>query len=248
MGAPIPRWVYDSRLARTLGIGVVAATGTAAAVIAWPHPAQADLRPGVDTGEYTYGQGTTCAMGASDSWVDPISVVFHGYDSGADYNRVASHAGDHGGWGYHQGSTQYFLTHGWCRPHDQQSNSNNQIGCQPQYHMRYLTGRTSSGSYDYDPYDGYYTLASPHHEECSLCGHSVDDNSGSDYGGGFNMGREDIRKNWVNTGYHPYGHTEYWDNKHRFEQCDDGTAWSSGEVMFVEIPSCGDYSPGCCCK
>jgi hypothetical protein len=114
--------------------------------------------------------------------------------------------------------------------------------------MRYLTGRTSSGSYDYDPSIGYYNLAAAHHEEWSLCGHSVDANNGSDDGGGFNMGREDIRDNWVYSGYHPYGKSQYWDNKQHFLQCDGGTAWSSGVVMFVQIPSCGDYPPGSSCK
>ena len=53
---------------------------------------------------------------------------------------------------------------------------------------------------------------------------------------GFDMGRNDIYKNWVQEGDHGYGGAEYWGNTQPMQQCDGGYSWGDGWVYFVEVP------------
>lgn len=256
------------KIARPLAATGLALIAGAVAGLAGTMVTQGHLLPGAGesfpthTGKYAVKEDS--CINNESAWINPINVVFYGYDSGADYTRVKEHAAHHGGWTYSHGGTQWFLDHGYCLDQDDQSNSNPPFQPfpyrPPQYHMRYHTGRESPGGpYDYDATWGYFTVATPHHEEavvpaeeCGSSGHAVNDNE-LEPPGGFNRGRNDIKKNWIDSGAHPSGGAEYWDNRHRFRQSegswvDEGgqlefrcwEAWSDGWVLFVHITIAGD--------
>jgi len=90
--------------------------------------------------------------------VDPVSVVFY---RNATLANVDQHASHHNGWTYHSESTQYFYDH-HCSPMDNQNASGD--FWQTRYHMREW--------WNWDSKNGYYTLATPHHEEMTWCGHA----------------------------------------------------------------------------
>ncbi|MCH8026284.1 MAG: hypothetical protein IH866_05765 [Chloroflexi bacterium] len=51
--------------------------------------------------------------------------------------------------------------------------------------------------------------------------------------GGFNAGREDIRKNWVHFGDHVIVSNRYWNNTQRMDQCNGNETFSDGFVYYI---------------
>jgi hypothetical protein len=156
--------------------------------------------------------------------VDPISIVFY---RNATLSNVDQHASHHNSWTYHSGSTQYFYDH-YCGAMDNQNASGD--FWQSRYHMREW--------WNWDAKSGYYTLATPHHEDMTWCGHAVD-GSGNEPPGGFVRAKWEIGYLWHNWnnggGTHYFGGSQYWGNTQEFQQCDGDWASNDGWIDFVEI-------------
>jgi len=203
----------------------------------------------IDVGRYTYN-GPDCNDG--DGWVDPINLIFVGYDA-RTVAAVKDHLrrDDHGGFAYSHGSNQWFRTHGFgCSLRDDQANSGDPFGID-QVHVRFERGRLASGEPDTDPEFGPYVVAAAHREDVILwppsCWDTLHAVKGNELEppGGFNMGRNYIVDSltlMANDGiaHDPLGHelvdTQYWGNIHPFRQCDGEYAWSDGWVDFVSMP------------
>jgi hypothetical protein len=81
-------------------------------------------------------------------------------------------------------------------------------------------------------------VADAHHEDIGLCPlpkHVVDHNTDNAGVSGFDMGRNDIRDNWVDDGGHVHVAHDWWNNSHPMKQCDDGYSWSDGYTDFIQI-------------
>ena len=207
----------SSVLGATVGLLTTQGGGSAHLDIASGHPIT-----------YTH-EGSDCAFGERK---DPLNVVFHGIRG--DYLTVREHASAHGGWGHTGGTAQFFLDHGECKRMDDASASNAGFPLlQPRFHMRYLQGPQP------DPVLVTYTLAAAHHESWT---HAVDGNI-NEPPGGFNRGRNDILKNWVqfpgNTHPHLLTETQFWGNTQHFLQNDGEFAWSDGFVYLITMPGVG---------
>jgi hypothetical protein len=180
---------------------------------------------------YTY---KSCAANLANR-TDPVVVVFT-RDATAENTRL--HLGHHTGWEPTRiGATDvYFGGAGWCARMDHQLAD----GSFTRFHVRYRQSPHVDDSF------GTVTLATPHHEDyvdpgaaafhgwdCSWHGsHAVDETGTA--GSGFDQGRAKIYQRFTGT-HHVYGGTGYWGNTWRFEQCDEGVAWSNGNVGWWRI-------------
>lgn len=182
---------------------------------------------------------------------DPINVLFiqHGL---APY--ITTQAISHGGWATQGETEQYFGDQNGCKVMDG-SPASNCCNTGGRYHMRHYNHKGPNGGIRTVPPWGSLSSAAAHHEEAHVwpfghpdCtnpfnlegyGHAVDENEtsftigGQLVLGGFNAGREDIRKNWVLNGDHVVETFFYWDNTALREQCDHGFASSSGKVYYI---------------
>lgn len=208
------RWVLSAILAAVAG-AILGLTGLAPTIVS----------AGVSHSHYYTHSSSSCS-----GHVDPIDDVFV---VGGFASWVDNHAGHHGGWTYSDGSDQWFAAH-ICWKQDQQAASNSQWDPRGRYHMRIGYGYSASGGNDSDPTWGYWSAADAHHEDVDWCGHTVDDNL-FEPPGGFNMGRNDIYKNWVQSGAHTYRLFGHWGNTARFTQCAGSVAWSDGYVDYIEV-------------
>ncbi len=204
---------------------------------------------------YTYGEGSNCSMGSE---IDPINLVFvnHGYS-----DEISAQAANHGGWSHDAGSTQLLGDQFRCEEMTSQAASNRDFPLQPRFHMRYyehFTGPPNPVRRDVDDLRSIAS-SSAHHEDAATCGHAPDDDTEeftypwATVYGGFNRGREDIRKNWVANSDHVLEDIRYWDNKLPMEQCDHnppfehGIATGDGWVYYIRtFDATTDYDDDGC--
>ena len=181
-------------------------------VLALAGSASADF----NTGYYTHNG----CPGVNTNRVDPINFVF--YDWGT-WDRAVSQIYTHAGWTDKGGSTQYFVDHS--------TNCNAMIAQEANaavYNTRFHIRLHPIHS---DPIIGWTTTADAHHEDFSLCGHSVDQNGSN--GSGFDQGRRQLRILFENAGHTWY--SQYWGNTQSFKQCDGGYASSDGYTVFMHL-------------
>lgn len=216
-----------------------------------------------DLGEYTF-ENNDCSAGDRK---DPINVIFthHGFES-----EIKQQAINHGDWEVQGNITQWFSDQEGCFESEGQPASN-RAGAD-RYHMRHYNHKAMGGGQRSDPTFGSISSAAAHHEdtisplphpvghpECYAAippppiAHAVDDNDEefsfpwATVKGGYNLGREDIRKNWVEDSDHVLENTFYWDTSQMFEQCDGGMAWSDGKVYYIRtFDATADYDGDGC--
>lgn len=230
------KWIRSHLALVPVGV----ALGGIAAVIAGTagDPAVADINPNPATGDlgmgaYTF-QDANCVYGDSPTYIEPINVAFVG-SLGEDLN-VAGHAEHHGGWTHSDGSAQSFDDHRVCRSMHTQRASGPATQLPGRFHMRLRTGTDPNGLQDIEPGFGPFSVADAHHEDVTWCGHVTDHNADNGGRSGFDMGKEDIIKNWVNTGAHPYARSpEWWGNTQPLRQCDGAYSWGDGWTIFVRV-------------
>lgn len=199
---------------------------------------RSDAHLGSHQGMYTYAEKT--AGGQCVSPKDPINVVFVGLAAWAD--QVDQHATHHG-WRYKTAGGQYFIDHyGQCENMDGTAATKDEFfGFIPQdrYHMRHNQGDIDD-ALDYDPDWGFYTIASPHHDEVHIqylppkrC-HFVDE-------GGFDEGRLRVVDDWISQypqpRHHQLVHSDFVGNTNGILQqpCNDQVSRSDGYVWYISV-------------
>lgn len=274
MGLLKQRWfrvVIGMPLAAMAAGGAGFGIGLAGQAIEGPVPQQTPPPPGpvpADLHKYTHSSS------GCEGWshVDPINVLFVA-DGRPDW--IADHMSHHG-WGFsgilNRGSIQYFGDNvdGGSAECSEQEGSRASAGfpfCIPpctRFHARYYTHKDADGAPRQHPLGfGQFASSDAHHEQRVDCGgpnHAVDSDSGSFdingelWWGGFNAGREEIRRLWVETftpepipapppggGEERTGHqheklrTEMWDNTDQIEQCNGWLASSDGRVYYIGV-------------
>ena len=233
----------------TFALLVIAAAIGFLAGVADVMPAGAGFVHPSDFGLYTYPDNQ-----CSGQPKDPVNIVFvrHGFPS-----VIRDHADVHGGWEKNPTGVQYFSDQYGCFAMDDASASRNSGS---RFHMRYYNNRVRvTGQPDeirtvslFSSNWGSIASAAAHHEDLVACGlppdHSVDDDSdmftikGKTVHGGFNRGREDIRKNWVPPNAdHILVDTLNWDNIQSIVQCQEilppfnqQVASSDGLVYYIQ--------------
>ena len=136
---------------------------------------------------------------------------------------MVSHASHHGWSNTSGGGTQYFDEH-VC--YYAQGSRATGCGVCTRYHFR-VSHYGEDGSW------GVYSIATPHHEDFTSCGHAVDSND-DEPPGGFVMGRNRFWYTWYPS--HSWQTWQYWSNTAPQQQCDGGWAWNDGWVDFWYIP------------
>ncbi len=213
---------------------------------------------------YTYS-GSNCADGDEK---DPISVVFVN-DGFPDWIRA--HMSHITGWSSSSEGDQYFGAapngQAECEPADGDAWRN--VGfCPPavpcdRFHVRFYMHQYQGAPRVHPTYGGFAS-ASPHYEKRVQCGlwpdHAVVANSQEfqinkiTVAGGFNYGREEIKKTWVRrqhsvaipfpdplnpippaTHDHPLVDNRNWDNTAMMRQCNGWEAYSSGRVFYIGV-------------
>lgn len=190
-------------------------------VTAGETPVPFDLLP------YTYATDECDEVSLNEK--DPINVVFthHGFAP-----EITQQAIDHRGWEVQGLTEQFFGDQYRCREMEGSPASN---CCSPggRYHMRHYNHKGPGGERRDTQSWGSISSAAAHHDNAvHFCGfppvpccgfpenpnpHAVDRDStkftisGEQVYGGFNAGREDIRKNWVTNSDHVLENVLYWD-------------------------------------
>ena len=183
---------------------------------------------------YSYGNDL-CLPGDE---IDPVNVVFTNYGFPSE---IGEQVDNHGGWEKH-GGAQYFGDQYDCFEMDGDSAQCNV--CLGRFHVRYYNHKGANGGLRTVSPHGSIASGTAHHEDTVPCGinpgaHAIDDDSesftiaGFTGGGGFNRGREDVRKNWVVNADHVLEASHYWNNTLRIEQCNGNVASSDGWVYYI---------------
>jgi len=228
----------------TIGLGVSAAAGMAAA--ASGRPAAADLAIGYHQSSWIFGSND-CSW---DSRVDPVNLVFVGPEALVG-PIISEHAGriDHGNFSDRGGGTKYFDDHWECEPMDYQAAD----GWDPRNHFRLNQGDVN-GWTDWDSrieqqgggyYQGHYVLAPAHFERYVRCGinpfsHAVFPNGDYDFPkGGYNYARDYIVSRWteVASDGHQMINLVWANNGQVKQQCNGDLVWSDGYVAYVTVES-----------
>jgi hypothetical protein len=180
--------------------------------------------------DMVYGNGHIAVYSFTDAactdLVDPISVVFFNRATTANVN---THAGHHGRWTYRDGTTQFFYDHR-CKQHASQAATRPSWGLPGRFHMRHAPNT--------DAFWGTYSLATPHYEDTTWCGHAVDSNW-DEAPGGFVKAKWEIGYRWHNWnnggGTHAFFTSEWWGNSDPQWQCDGQPAWNDGWTDLIRI-------------
>lgn len=183
---------------------IVALTCSALVLVAGGGAARADF----SSGSFSYNSGS-CS-----SHVDPISVVFYGYT--AFYSQARADFQARSGWGGNDdGAGQYGISHGYCTPMDGQSYSG--CGSCDRYHMRY------NQTHHVDTKGRYETVATPHYEVETGCGHATRTFTGA-------------RTQVINIMSPAYSYSwQYWGNYEARPQCDGTSVANDGWVAWIDL-------------
>lgn len=157
---------------------------------------------------------------------DPVGIVFYGNSHNGSMNHVAFHTG----WTFTSGSPQSFWSHDYCWLDDWQRA--NGCGECTRFHIRGWNMHAEGDWYHYDQNWGYTGVGTPHYELWNGC-HRVQANT-TDNDGGFNKARRKVTNSMNDT---HIVQTVDWGNSEHQVQCGGTTAWSNGNVRWIEIPA-----------
>ena len=176
----------------------------------------------VDIGSYWYSSSSSDCHGGTDA--DPIGVLFRGRRGSA--SNVAHEIKFHSDWNYDVHKEQHLKVNAGnnefqCREANESVANKPDIPPSGRYHTRLWFVPATNGS------SMLMTVATPHHEDLTSCGHAVDQNGPE--GSGFDKGRRSLKQWFENTAHSVEQiNPEEWGNSVTMHQCDGGWAGSDG--------------------
>jgi hypothetical protein len=179
-------------------------------------------------------------------WKDPITVAFV---RGATPSEVEEHARAHGYTHEDLDGEQRYYDHGLCGFEQVDLANERDFPGQSRFHLRARMGSAPSGAPDRDSMWGTFSVATPHYDKALLipgCGHVVPENYEGFGISGFDEGRNDILRRWVNNGEHHLREVRDWYNTARIEQCNnDDRPRSDGRVFYIDMAEGDTDGDGC---
>jgi hypothetical protein len=244
-------WLLASR--NVSALLVLTALGVVGGAIA-AHRSQAELSRSHMDGYSYEGAHDTCVD--PDKWKDPITVAFV---LGATPTEVKQHAMSHGYEVDEYDDEQRYYDHGLCR--FEQVDVATRAEIQPpvsRFHLRARMGSQWPGQPDRDSTWGTFSVGTPHYDQaagpddwqCFLPpwdpeGHYVPENYEGMGHSGFDEGRYDIYRQWVQSGEHLLRAVHDWYNTAQIEQCNGERPQSNGLVYYIDMASNDGDGDGC---